>query len=195
MLQIRDEFVGDEFGEQLDTGAVNVMGERSVQRLDDAIAAGRVARADRCRVRAVRTVRDDCGRGSVLRGHRPAAVSRDSERGQLRRGRGGHLVPVRRGRRPVGPTRAVRRAGSVPVRVPRGVPRSPLRRTVRYRVRSVREDMHRSASEQRTGSTKRVCARPFAAAATTTSAAAAAATTAAATTTVSTTTTTTAVQQ
>jgi len=30
-LQIRDEFVGDEFGEQLDTGAVDVMGKRSVQ--------------------------------------------------------------------------------------------------------------------------------------------------------------------
>jgi len=193
-LQIRDEFVGDEFGEQLDTGAVNVMGKRSVQRLDDAFAGGRVARADRCRVRAVRTVRDDCGRGSVLRGHRPAPLSRDGERGQLRCGRGGYLVSVRRGRRSVGPVRAVRRAGSVPVRVPRGVRRSPLRPTVRYRVRSVREDMHRSASEQRTGSTQRICARPLAAAATTTSAAAAAAATAA-TTTVSTTATTAAVQQ
>jgi len=31
LLQIRDEFVGDEFGEQLDTGAVNVVGKRPIQ--------------------------------------------------------------------------------------------------------------------------------------------------------------------
>lgn len=147
-MQIRDEFVGNELGEQLDIGAVDVMGKRSVQWLGTSIASGRVARADRGRVCAVRAVRDDRGRGSVLRGHRPAAVPRDGERGQLRGGRGCHVVPVRRGRRPVGVPRAVRGTGSVPVRVPGGVRRAPVRSAVRHRVRSVRENMHRRAPEQ-----------------------------------------------
>jgi len=150
-----------------------------------------VARANRGCIHAGRAVRDDGGRGSVLRGHRPAAVPRDGKRGQLRGGRGSNVVPVCRGRRPVGLPRTVRCAGNVPVRVSRCILRAPVRRSFRYRVRSVRENMHRRAPEQRTCPTQRVRARPLAAATTAASAATAAAATA---TTVSTTATTAAVQ-
>jgi len=132
----------------LDTGAVNVVGEWPIQWLGTAASGGCVARANRGCIHAVRAVRDDGGRGSVLRGHRPAAVPRDGKRGQLRGGRGAYVVPVCRGRRPVGLPRTVRRAGNVPVRVSRCILRSPVRRSVRYRVRSVRENLHRSAQEQ-----------------------------------------------
>jgi len=137
-LQICDEFVGDELGEQLDTGAVDVVGKRPIQWLGTATSGGCVARANRGCIHAVRAVRNDGGRGSVLRGHRPAAVSRDGERGQLRCGRGAYVVLVCRGRRPVGLPRTVRRAGNVPVCVSRRIRRAPVRRAVRYRMRSVR---------------------------------------------------------
>jgi len=107
-----------------------------------------MARANRGCVHAVRAVRDDGGRGSVLRGHRPTAVSRDGERGQLRGGRGAYVVPVCRGRRSVGLPRTVCCAGNVPVRVSRCICSTPVRRTVCYRVRSVREDMYGCAQEQ-----------------------------------------------
>lgn len=151
-----------------------------------------MARANRGCIHAVRAVRDDGGRGSVLRGHRPSAVSRDGKCGQLRGGRGSYVVPVCRGRRPVGLPRTVRCAGNVSIRVSRCILRAPVRRSVRYRVRSVREDMYGRAPEQRTGQTQRVRARPLAAATTAASAATAAA--AATATTVSTTATTAAVQ-
>jgi len=107
-----------------------------------------VAWANRSCIHPVRAVRDDGGRGSVLRGHRPTAVSRDGERGQLCGGRGAYLVPVCHGRRPFGLPRTVRRAGNVSVRVSRCILRAPVRLSVRYRMRSVREDMYRRAPEQ-----------------------------------------------
>jgi len=124
------------------------MGKRPFQWLGTATSGGCVAWANRGCVHAVRAVRNDCGRGSVLRSHRPTTVSCDGERGQLRGGRGAYVVPVCGGRRPVGLPRTVRRAGNVPVRVSHRIRSTPVRRTVRYRVRSVREDMYRCAQKQ-----------------------------------------------
>lgn len=179
MLQICDEFIGYQFSKQLDTRAVDVVGQRPI-RLGAAVAGGRVARADRCCVRTVRAVRDGRGRGPVLRGHRSAAVPRDGERGQLRGGRGPHVVPVRGGRRPVRRSRTERGAGRVSVRVPRGVRRAAVCGAVCHRVLRVREDMHCRAPEQRAGPPQRVRTRSLAtatAAAATAAAAAAIATT------------------
>lgn len=131
------------------------MGQRPVQGLGPTAAGGRVAWTDRGRVRAVRAVRDDGSRGPVLRGHRPVAVSRDGKRGQLRGGRGGHVVPVRGCWRLVGDQPALRRSRRLPVRVPRGLRRPPVRRAVCRRVQHLREDMHRGAPEQRAGPSQR----------------------------------------
>lgn len=60
--QICDEFIGYQFSKQLDTRAVDVVGQRPVQRLGTTAASGRVAWADRGGLRAIRIVRDGGGR-------------------------------------------------------------------------------------------------------------------------------------
>lgn len=136
----------------MDIGAVDVLG----QQLGTTAADGGVAWLDRGRVYAVRAVGNHGGRGPVLRGHRSAALPRDRERGQLRGGRGRHVVSVCGGRRAVRRPRTVHRPGRVPLRIPASIRRAALRRAVCHCLLGVREDMHGRAPEQRTGTAQRI---------------------------------------